>query len=328
MLEALKAPVLIDQMQCVVQASIGIAVYPQDGATAEILMRNADAALYKAKSHARGSTVFFEDSMNTDSLRVLRIEQRLRGALERDELQQFYQRKFRANDGSPAGFEALARWTDEELGPVSPAEFIAVAEDSALIGSIDRWALRTACHNARRWLDMGLPFEHIAVNCSLSHLDISFVEFVEKCVRAYELPGNVLELEITESTLAERPDEVGALLHRIRALGMRVAIDDFGTGYSSMAVLQKMPIDVLKIDRAFVTQAPEDENAGQLLKAMIGVAHGLHKEVVAEGVETAEQAALLRSLGCEYLQGYLLARPVSAAQIEKEFPASEARQRA
>jgi diguanylate cyclase (GGDEF)-like protein len=327
-LEALKAPMSIGGMQCFAQASIGIALFPDDGATTEMLVRNADTAMYKAKSFGRGMAVFFEDKMNAHALRRLQVEQRLRVALAHDALEQHYQLKVHASDAAPAGFEALARWTDAELGPVSPAEFIAVAEESGMVAQLDRWSLRTACRNARRWHDLGMNVGHIAVNVSLRQLNQSFVDFLQACLTEYAVSSGALELEITESTLAERPDETGRLLAAIRALGVRIAIDDFGTGYSSMAVLQKMPVDILKIDRAFVIRCAESEEAAALLKAMISVARGLRKEVVAEGVETAAQAALLRGLGCQYLQGFLFARPVNAAALEQDLAPEETRQSA
>jgi diguanylate cyclase (GGDEF)-like protein len=327
-LDVLRAPISIGGMQCVAQASVGIAVYPDDGVTAEMLIRNADTAMYKAKSLGRGTAVFFEDKMSAQAVRRLQLEQRLRMALERDELEQCYQLKVRAADASPVGFEALARWTDAELGPVNPIEFIAVAEESGMIAQLDRWSLRTACRNARRWHDMGLDVGHLAVNVSLRHLDQTFVDYLAARLTEYELPAGALELEITESTLADRPDEAKRVLEAIRALGVRIAIDDFGTGYSSMAVLQKMPIDILKIDRAFVTRCAANEDAAALLKAMIDIAGGLRKEVVAEGVETPAQAALLRTLGCQYLQGFLYARPVDAATLERDSHVSDARRRA
>jgi diguanylate cyclase (GGDEF)-like protein len=317
MLDSVKAPITMQDMQCVVQASIGVAVFPQDGDSAETLVRNADTAMYRAKSAGRGVVVFFEERMNAQAVRRMRLEQRLRVALEQGGLEQHYQLKVHANDGSLAGYEALARWNDPELGLISPAEFIAAAEECGLVAKLDRWSLRAACRTVRRWLDMNLEVGHVAVNVSLRHLrDDTFFEFVEACLREYQLPAHTIELEITESTLADQPEEVSRVLQRIRALGVRIAIDDFGTGYSSMAVLQKMPIDILKIDRAFVIHCAEDDNAAALLEAMINVARGLRKEVVAEGVETPAQAAMLRALGCHFLQGFLFARPATAAQVE------------
>ena len=317
-IESLKSPITMQNLNCEVQASIGVAVFPQDGASAETLVRNADTAMYRAKSLGRGMAVFFEDKMNIQAVRRMRLEQRLRIALEHGSLEQHYQPKVRASNGSPIGFEALARWNDAELGAIAPVEFIAVAEECGLVAKLDRWSLRTACRSMRRWLDMNIDVGHVAVNVSLRHLrDQTFFDAVAASLREYELPPELLELEITESTLAEQPEEVSRVLQRIRSLGVRIAIDDFGTGYSSMAVLQKMPIDILKIDRAFVVHCAEEGSAAALLKAMISMAHGLGKEVVAEGVETPAQAALLRASGCEYLQGYLFGRPGSAAQIEE-----------
>jgi diguanylate cyclase (GGDEF)-like protein len=319
MLECLKQPVMIGGMQCVVEASIGITLSSTEDADAEKLIRNADTAMYRAKASGRGVAVYFEAAMNAQAVRRLQIEQRLRSALENGELQLHYQRKVRANDGTAAGVEALARWTDRQLGVVSPGEFIPVAEDSGLIAQLDQWSIREACRTAQRWHEAGLEVGHIAVNVSLRHVrNERFVSFVESCLQEFSVPPGALELEITESTLAEHPEEVGRVLGRVRRLGVRIAIDDFGTGYSSMAVLQKLPVDLLKIDRAFIIHCADDPNAAALLKALLQVAHGLGKEVVAEGVETPAQAAFLRAHGCEFLQGYLFARPIPAEVLEQD----------
>jgi len=328
MLECLKQPAMIAGMPCVVEASIGITLSSPE-ADAEKLIRNADTAMYRAKAAGRGVAVYFEEAMNSQALRRLQIEQRLRSAVENGELQLHYQRKVRANDGCVAGVEALARWTDPQLGVVSPGEFIPVAEDSGLIAQLDQWSIREACRTARRWHDAGLDVGHIAVNVSLRHIrNERFVSFVESCLQEFSVPPGALELEITESTLAEHPEEVGRVLGRVRRLGVRIAIDDFGTGYSSMAVLQKLPVDVLKIDRAFITHCADDANAAALLKALLQVAHGLGKEVVAEGVETPAQAAFLRAHGCEFLQGYLFARPMPAEVLEQEHTRTRAQRSA
>jgi EAL domain-containing protein (putative c-di-GMP-specific phosphodiesterase class I) len=329
MLECLKQPATIAGMQCVVEASIGITLSSDDETDAEMLIRNADTAMYRAKASGRGVAVYFEETMNSQAVRRLQIEQRLRSALERGELQLHYQRKVRAGDGRAVGVEALARWTDGQLGVVSPGEFIVVAEECGLIAQLDQWAIREACRAARRWHEAGLKIGHIAVNVSLRHVrNERFVSFVESCLQEFAVPPGALELEITESTLAEHPEEVGRVLARVRQLGVRIAIDDFGTGYSSMAVLQKLPIDILKIDRAFITHCADDANAGALLKALLQVAHGLGKEVVAEGVETPAQAAFLRAHGCEYLQGYLFARPMPAEVLEQDQTSARAQRSA
>jgi diguanylate cyclase (GGDEF)-like protein len=328
-LEALEVPAEISGVSCVAPASIGVAIYPQDGTDAEMLIRNADTAMYRAKAAGGGTAVFFEEAMNERAVRRLRLEQRLREALERDQLMLFYQRKVRAHDGATVGAEALARWIDPQEGAISPAEFIAIAEECGMIGQLDRWAIRTACRQLRRWRSLALEIGHVAVNVSLRHLrDDTFADFLAASLRDYDLPPQSLQLEITESTLAEDPQQVARLLARIRELGVRIAIDDFGTGYSSMAVLQQMPIDILKIDRAFVAPCLHDASSGELLKALLLVARGLGKQVVAEGVETAGQAAYLRAHGCDVLQGFLFARPIPAEELEKDLAPERDQRRA
>ncbi len=327
--DALTKPLDIQGVACVVHASIGVALFPHDGVNAEMLIRNADTAMYRAKAAGGATMAFFEETMNENAVRRLRLEQRLREALAQDRLTLFYQRKVSATDESTVGVEALARWFDNDEGTISPAEFIPIAEDCGLIGDLDRWAVRTACRAASRWARLGLAIGHVAVNVSLRHLrDDSFADFVADTLREHDLAPDALELEITESTLADDPEHVARILGRIRSLGVRIAIDDFGTGYSSMATLQQLPIDILKIDRAFVTDCVKTESAGALLKALVLAARGLGKEVVAEGVETLTQAQFLRMHGCDILQGYLYARPVTASELEKDVAAEPRKLRA
>ncbi len=327
--DALTKPLDIQGVACVVQASIGVALFPHDGVNAEMLIRNADTAMYRAKAAGGGTVAFFEEAMSENAVRRLRLEQRLREALAQDRLTLFFQRKVRATDESTVGVEALARWIDEHEGAISPAEFIPIAEECGLIGELDRWAVLTACRAASRWARLGLGVGHVAVNVSLRHLrDDSFADFVADTLREHDLAPDALELEITESTLAEDPEHVARLLGRIRSLGVRIAIDDFGTGYSSMATLQQLPIDILKIDRAFVTDCVNTESAGALLRALVLAARGLGKEVVAEGVETLAQAQFLRMHGCDVLQGYLYARPVPASELEQDIAATPEKLRA
>jgi diguanylate cyclase (GGDEF)-like protein len=319
-LESLRAPVEIRGTTCVFSASIGIAIHPQDGADAETLLRNADTAMYRAKSSERGTAVYFKDSMNQHALRRLKLEQRLRQALDADELTLFFQPKIRSWDGALAGVEALARWTDPVHGSISPAEFIAVAEESGLIAQLDRWAIRSACRTMQGWRARKIRIGSVAVNISLRHLhDQSLVDFVARSLQEHDLPAECLELEITESTLAQDANEIARLLGQFNAMGVRVAIDDFGTGYASMSLLQKMPVDVLKIDRSFVSRCADDERAAALLRALVGVAHALGKEIVAEGVETTAQADFLREQGCQLLQGFLYSPAVPAEELEHRY---------
>jgi EAL domain-containing protein (putative c-di-GMP-specific phosphodiesterase class I) len=263
--------------------------------------------------------------MNANAVRRLRLEQRLRQALDAGALTLYFQPKVHAARNGLAGVEALARWFDSEGGPVSPVEFIAIAEESGLIGKLGAWALHCACETLAGWRSRGLDVPHVAVNVSMHQLrDPGFAAFIETTLRKFGLPPQSLEIELTESTLAENPAEIAGHLKRVRALGVRVAIDDFGTGYSSMAVLAQMPVDVLKIDRAFVTDCASHVEAGALLQALVGVAQALGKQVVAEGVETPTQAVFLRSQGCQFMQGYLFGKPMPADELEREFAPSRA----
>jgi diguanylate cyclase (GGDEF)-like protein len=315
--DVLGAAVTVQGIQCVMRASIGIVMYPQNGADAETLLRNADTAMYRAKATGRGNAVFFEEAMNEQAVRRLRLEQRLRRALDHEALTLHFQPKVDAQTGAIVGVEALARWFDPEEGTVSPVEFIAIAEDSGLISQLGEWALRSACHTLSRWRDQGLDIEHVAVNVSMGQLrDPGFVALVARTLSDCKLPAQCLEIELTESTVAHEPTEVARLLQRIRDLGVRIAIDDFGTGYSSMAVLAQLPVDVLKIDRAFVMHCQTRPEAGVLLRALISIAQALGKTVVAEGIETSGQADFLRAHGAHLMQGYLFGKPVAASELE------------
>ncbi|MGH8174657.1 MAG: putative bifunctional diguanylate cyclase/phosphodiesterase [Steroidobacter sp.] len=313
---ALSSVAAIGDVTCFIEASMGIAVYPQDGGTAEILLRNADTAMYRAKSAGGGRAVYFEEDMNRDAIRRLDLEQRLRIALKQRSLSLAYQPKIRTSDGSIFGVEALARWTDAELGPVSPAEFIPVAEECGLIDDLGEWAMLEACETFQSWRRAGIDVGHIGVNVSLRQLrNDRFLQRVQRILDQTQTPAHALELEVTESTLAERPEQVMRLLDQLRAIGVRIAIDDFGVGYSSMAALGQLPADVLKIDRSFITGCATHVDAASIVEAIISMAHALGKLTVAEGVETVEQLELLRTLGCDVIQGYLFAKPMTSDEM-------------
>jgi diguanylate cyclase len=319
MIEAVSLPFQLGGMQCVVQASIGIAVYPRDAQSAETLLQSADTAMYRAKSQGRGRAVFFEESMNARAVRRLALEQRLRLAIENRSLLLNFQPKFATTDRRLVGVEALARWEDAVHGHISPAEFIPLAEECGLIEPLGLWCLREACATMRDWRARGLQIAHVAVNVSMQQLrNQSFPDVVKATLREFGLAPSDLEIEITESMLAGDLNEVVGLLAAIRNLGVRVAIDDFGTGYSSMVALQQLPADVVKIDRTFVVGSQLPQGL-KLLKALIAAGHALGKEVVAEGVETEEQFAILRSCRCDVIQGYLLGKPRSAEELERSI---------
>jgi predicted signal transduction protein with EAL and GGDEF domain len=313
---ALREPIGVHDANCFVQASIGLAVYPQDGADVESLLRNADIAMYRAKMAGRGGITYFEESMNRDAQRRLLVEQRLRVALRSGDLSVAYQPKVDLNDGSLAGVEALARWVDPQLGEVSPVEFVAVAEESGLIDELGTWVLREACSAYGKLREQGIDVGQVSVNVSMRQLrDDRFVNEVRQTLSRHAMRGEALEIEVTESTLAANQGEVNVLLESLRRMGVRIAIDDFGTGYSSMSVLGDLPTDTLKVDRSFVMEAASQRTSRSVVEAIISIAHVLGKVTVAEGVETSSQVRALRELGCDLAQGYVFAEAVTVEQL-------------
>jgi diguanylate cyclase (GGDEF)-like protein len=319
---ALREPIVVQGATCFAQASVGLAVYPQDGTDVESLLRNADIAMYRSKVAGPGGITYFEEAMNLDAQRRLLVEQRLRLALRSGDLGVEFQAKVNLNDGSLGGFEALARWNDSQLGVVPPVEFIAVAEECGLINELGAWVLNEACSTYRKLREQGIDLRQVSVNVSMRQLrDDRLVNEVRDALLRHTMTPESLEIEVTESTLAGNQREVSTLLETLRRMGVRIAIDDFGTGYSSMSVLSELPTDALKIDRSFVTASATQGASRSVVEAIITIAHLLGKSTVAEGVETSEQVRILRELGCDFAQGYLFAKPVRA----KELPAVIAR---
>jgi diguanylate cyclase (GGDEF)-like protein len=297
-------------------ASIGIAMYPADGCDFDALLRNADVAMYRGKAAGGGRVVFFEDRMNEQAVRRLQIESGLRQAVGSEHLQLHYQPKVSLSAGEMYGVEALLRWNDPALGQVSPAEFIPIAEESELIHELGRLALEQAIAFCRRCMDEAVPIGHVAVNVSMLQLcNAELVDFLRRQLSVRRVPAGMLQLEVTESSIMRDTGMVSEVLASIRELGIRIAIDDFGTGYSSLAVLQNLPVDVLKIDRSFVAQVASSMQSLELVRAMLTVCRALGLQAVAEGVETQQQHTLLAELGCDYAQGYLYSRAVPAAEV-------------
>ena len=296
-------------------ASLGIACFPEDGDDALALMKHADTAMYAAKAEGRGTYRFFRaEMMELASLR-LKLESELRHAIANDELVLYYQPKVCVESGNNCGVEALVRWRHPVRGLVSPADFIPVAEESDLIIDIGDWVLNEACRQSAAWQTLGLT-PTIAVNVSAKQLQQNtLVERITALAEHHGIPPSRLQIEVTESLVMADPKQASALLHRLREIGVTVAIDDFGTGYSSLASLRRLPIDVLKIDRSFVMNADRVDEDAQIVRTIIALAQALKMTVVAEGVETEAQAALLRSLGCTAFQGFLYARPSPADQL-------------
>jgi len=321
-IEQLSQPLSIEERELVVTCSIGIAVYPDDGRDAESLIRNADAAMYHAKELGRANYQFFTEQMNQAASRRLSLENDLRRAISRDELRVHYQPIVELATGRIAAHEGLARWQHPERGLVHPAEFIHLAEDTGQILKIGEWVLREAC----RWHTFIGARNHdggelqIAVNLSARQFnDPQLPKMVARALKESGLPPRLLELEITESTAMQQTDIALRTLKRLKQIGVSIAIDDFGTGYSSLSYLRRFPVDKLKIDRSFITELPGDRDQGAIVSAIVALAHALQIRVVAEGVETPEQREFLRSCGCDFIQGYLVGKPVDADTAAKEY---------
>jgi diguanylate cyclase (GGDEF)-like protein/PAS domain S-box-containing protein len=296
-------------------ASIGISVFPEDGADVETLLMNADAAMYRAKERGPGNHHFYSAQMNTRSQERLALQSCLPRALERGELFLVYQPKLDLASGRVTGVEALMRWRHPSMGLISPLQFIPIAEETGLIDSFGHWALEVACRDARKWQDQGHPAQ-VSVNLSARQLDRpELAAEVANVIAAARIDAGQLELEITESGVMRNPIQAAARLQELRDLGVSLAIDDFGTGYSSLSYLRTFPLSTLKIDRSFIKDLPADEDAAALTAGIIGLAHRLRMKVVAEGVETLEQLGYLRANGCDEIQGYYLSKPIGADEM-------------
>jgi diguanylate cyclase (GGDEF)-like protein len=318
MLQAVAEPHSIDHHDLHVTTSIGVSVYPDDGKDAETLIKNADTAMYQAKENGRQSYQFFKPAMNVRAVERQSIEENLRRALERQEFLLHYQPKINLRTGEITGAEALIRWTHPTRGPVSPAQFIPIAEDCGLILPIGQWVLREACKQARAWVDAGLPLATMAVNISsMEFRDDSFLESVFTTLKETGLDPKSLELELTESVLMKRAESAASVLKTLRASGVQIAVDDFGTGYSSLSYLRKFPIDALKIDQSFVRQITTARDDTTIVTAVISMGRSLNLRVVAEGVETQEELEFLREHQCDEAQGYYFSRPVLPQHFAK-----------
>lgn len=305
----------IEGQEIFVSASIGISVYPTDGSDVSTLLRHADTAMYRAK-RGSGGFQFYEDGMEASVSEHLRLDSFLRRALERDELMVYYQPKAETASGRVVGMEALLRWGHPQRGMISPLEFIPLAEETGLINPIGEWVLRTACAQTKQWLDAGAKGLSVAVNISGVQLkEPGFGDLVASVLRDTGLDPRCLTLEITESVLMEHAREAVATLHRLRSIGLRLEIDDFGTGYSSLAYLKRFPVDALKVDRTFTRDMTENPDDAALVSGIVALAHSLRLGVVAEGVETREQLDFLAGLGCDTVQGFLLAEPLPADEF-------------
>ncbi|WP_169728419.1 EAL domain-containing protein [Geminicoccus roseus] len=313
-LDSLQAPFQIAGDEPTVAASIGISLFPFDGDDPDQLLKNAGTALARAKEQGSHSYQFYTTDMNAKAYQRLVLESRLRKAVDRDELQLHFQPLVELASGRIAGVEALLRWSSPELGPIPPSDFIPIAEETGLILPIGEWVLRQAVAQMRDWHGEGLDGLRIAVNISARQFQArDFVAKVRRILGDSGFPGPCLELELTESSIMRDVDETVHRLHELAEMGVRVTVDDFGTGYSSLAYLKRFPIGALKIDRSFVADVTTDQNDAAIARAVVALAETLKVRVVGEGVETQAQFDFLRSLGCDEGQGYLIGRPMPAA---------------
>jgi diguanylate cyclase (GGDEF)-like protein/PAS domain S-box-containing protein len=299
-----------------VSASIGIALFPDDGADPETLLRNADSAMYRAKESGRNTYQLCTEDMKRRAHERLSLESRLRRAISGGQLTLHYQPQINLSNGKVIGVEALVRWSDPERGLIHPAAFIPLAEETRLIMPLGDWVLRAACAQMREWRDRGLDIPHVSVNVSARQFQhAEFVERVRTVLQETGLEANALDLEITETTAMQNAETSVEVIHALRALGVGVSIDDFGTGYSSLNYLKRFPITCVKIDRVFVRDLATSEGDAAIVAAVIGIARALRIRVIAEGVENAEQLAFLRRRKCDAAQGYLFSRPVAAESV-------------
>ncbi len=305
-------------------ASIGISVYPQHGNNVEMLLDHADAALYHAKDQGRGCFAYFSEDLTIAVRERIKLEARLRKAIEQRELRMFYQPQIDIASDRIVGAEALVRWQDPIEGLIPPARFIPIAEETKLIVEIGEWVLRETCRQGRQWLDMGLPAITLAVNVSPHQFRRSNINaLVAKILAETGFPAGRLELEITESGLMENKDNATDILNNLRAQGVRLAIDDFGTGYSSLTYLKHFPLDVLKIDKGFIDEIPHNKDDMEIAATIVAMGHTLGFKVLAEGVETLEQLVFLQAQNCDLYQGYLKSRPLPAEEFAALLQAAE-----
>ncbi len=322
-LNTLSAPYRIEQHELSITPSMGIAMYPADGATYEVLSRSADTAMYRAKQSGRQTFRFFTREMQERSDRLLRLENALRRSLEFDQLQLHFQPQVCLATGRVIGVEALLRWRHPELGDVSPADFIPVAEDSGMILPIGEWVLRSAARQMRAWLDRGMPPIVMAVNLSaIQFRQPNLPQIVAQIVAESGLPPGLLELELTEGVAMENPLEAIEVMNELHVHGLRMSIDDFGTGYSSLNYLKRFRVYRLKIDQSFVRDISRDPDDEAIVGAIISLARSLGLQTIAEGVETAEQSAFLKAKGCDEAQGFLYSRPMTADAFERYVQAA------
>ena len=316
-IEALQMPVTIAGLDVHTSPSIGIAFYPADGQSIEALIARADAAMHCAKQRARGSAQCYAPGMNSGAEERVQFESELHSAIALGQFELYYQPKVDTVTGAVRSAEALIRWIHPKRGIVGPGDFIPLAEECGLIGAIGEWVIHEACRQARAWQTAGVAWLRVSVNLSASQFrQDGLVESIRRALEEFSLEPKYLEVELTESVVMSDPEESIAILEQLSKMGVLVSVDDFGTGYSSMSYLRRFPIDKLKIDRVFISEIVNRPEDASIVRAIVLLAHSLRLKVVAEGVETPEQLAFLKTVGCDEYQGYHFSKPLPAAKFE------------
>ncbi len=319
-IQAVSVPFEIEGHEIYITTSIGLTIYPADSDNIETLLKNADTAMYYAKSRGKNNFQFYTNEMNRRIIEKLFIESKLRHALDREEFHLYFQPQVEAATEKIVGMEALLRWVNPELGDMPPSKFIPIAEDTGLIIPIGEWVIQEACRQAGAWQEQGVPVMNLSINLSARQFHKqTIVETISGILRETGFDPQHLELEITESVIMQDVEENIQTLRRLKDLGIRLSIDDFGTGYSSLNYLKRFPIDVLKIDQSFVRDITSDHDDSSVVTAIIALAHSLNLKVIAEGVETVEQLTFLKERGCDEVQGYYFSKPIPGNRVKDLF---------
>lgn len=320
-IEGIKVPIKIPTYdeKLIISSTIGISSYPKDGNSSDILLRNAERALLACKENERGSYSFYDKAYSTITQKKLNLENLLRQSLEKDELEIVYQPQISLHDQKLIGLEALLRWKHDKLGYIPPSEFIPIAEQSHLIIDIGNWVFKQVAKQIKVWLDQGFNVKKVAVNLSAKQFYTGEIEqHISECLKIYDIPGELLSVEITESSMVNR-EQTASILQKLKNLKIKIAVDDFGTGYSSLSYLKDFPVDMLKIDRSFIQSVVQDNRNAAIVTTIISLAHSLGIDVIAEGVETIEQIEFLKKKHCLKAQGYYFSKPVTPREIEQIY---------
>lgn len=312
--------VRLDDQETYTSASIGIAVYPDDGKDTRTLLKNADTAMFRAKENGRHCFQFYKPEMSVTAMERLDLENSLKSAFEKDEFLVFYQPVIDIHKNEVVGVEALLRWQHPEKGMIQPADFLPVMEDCGLIAPVGEWLINSVCKQIQNWHGAGLEKQNVSINLSPRQFkEQDLVALFAQAMSEYDIDGASLSVEVTERTLIDNIGEVEGVLKKLGDMGIRVMLDDFGTGYASLAYLKEFPVDVVKIDRAFVAGIPDNEEDSAIVEAIAGLTRGLKLSLLAEGVENERQLSVLKSIGCQYGQGYYWSKALPGAEYEQFY---------